>query len=297
MKQVLDTAQLAAISKLFSSSVLQEMTIKGRYDGFSSLVQETSFLDSVDSDFLVADFYEYMFRMLIRTENRQEYVYKSAVVQKVLLGKHSLNTASMLSEFRVEKSKADIAVLNGTSTVYEIKSERDKLSRLKVQIDSYRKFFANVNVIVGENHIDAVKEIVPVDVGIMTLTNNYTISVDREAVNIPSRTCPSTIFDSIRREESIKILQEIDVSVPELPNSRIYAELKKIFSIQDPEVIHHYMVKVLRETRSLNSLKSTIKKIPNSLRAAVLGMSLKKEDVSNLELVVNTPLVEALKWN
>ncbi|MEI9986083.1 MAG: sce7726 family protein [Aliidongia sp.] len=53
-----------------------------------------------------------------------------SVTQKILMGKHSLRTASMLNEFRAGSCKADLVILNGTATVYEIKSERDSLTRL-----------------------------------------------------------------------------------------------------------------------------------------------------------------------
>lgn len=297
MKNNLDSMQLAAISKLFSANVLQEMTLKGRFDGFASLVKDTSLANSIDNEILVADFYEIMFNKLKKIKNRQEYVYKSAIVQKVLLGKHSLKTSSLLSEFRVENCKADIAVLNGTSTVYEVKSERDKLTRLDRQIAAYSKFFASVNVIVGENHLDAVKLTVPRGVGIMTLSKNFTICIEREADNNPGRTCPSTIFDSIRKDESIKILNAIGVSIPDVPNSRLYMEMRRLFSLQDPESIHYHMVRVLRETRDLSFLYSEIKKVPKSLHAAVLSMPLKINQVANLGQATNTSLTEALKWN
>jgi hypothetical protein len=63
--------------------------------------------------------------VLKRSGLRDKYVYKAALTQRVLMGKHSLRTACMLSEFRVGDRKADITILNGTTTVYEIKSDRD----------------------------------------------------------------------------------------------------------------------------------------------------------------------------
>lgn len=47
----------------------------------------------------------------------------NVIANKILLGKHSLNTSHMLSEFRVGYNKADVVIINGTSSVYEIKSE------------------------------------------------------------------------------------------------------------------------------------------------------------------------------
>lgn len=46
----------------------------------------------------------------------------------------------MIPEFNVGASKADLAVFNGTSTVYEIKSEIDSTERLKSQMGDYENF-------------------------------------------------------------------------------------------------------------------------------------------------------------
>ena len=104
------------------------------------------------------------FATLRQSGLRNEYVYKAALTHRVLMDKHSLRTACMLSEFRVGECKADIAILNGTTTVFEIKSERDLLMRFERQIDAYRRVFASVYVIAGENHVEAVLRAAPLDV-------------------------------------------------------------------------------------------------------------------------------------
>jgi len=86
----------------------------------------------------------------------------------------------MLTEFRVGECKADLAILNGTSTVYEVKSERDSLSRLERQVAAYAKVFASVYVIAAETHVSAVIASVPKDVGVLCLNGRYQISPVRE---------------------------------------------------------------------------------------------------------------------
>jgi hypothetical protein len=96
------------------------------------------------------------FSLLRREGYRHEYIYKADLTHKILLGKHSLHTASMINEFRVGDCKVDVAILNGTATVYEVKSERDSLARLERQIAAYATVFAKVYVIASESHIRAV---------------------------------------------------------------------------------------------------------------------------------------------
>ena len=107
--------------------------------------------------------------MLRKAGQRDEYVYRAALTHNILLGRHSLNTASLLTEFRAGSCKADLAILNGTATVYEVKSERDSLTRLENQLLNYRKVFAKVYVIVAEQFLQQVIDKTTADIGIMSL--------------------------------------------------------------------------------------------------------------------------------
>lgn len=85
---------------------------------------KSSLLDACTQNSRVADAFEAALSILRTGHHRDEYVYKAALTQKVLLGTHSLKTACMINEFRVADCKADLVILNGTAAVYEIKSER-----------------------------------------------------------------------------------------------------------------------------------------------------------------------------
>lgn len=84
-------------------------------------------LDNAGSGATVGDVFDQAFEILKVAGQRDEYIYRAAISQKILMGTHSLRTASMLNEFRAGSSKADLVILNGTATVYEIKSERIRL--------------------------------------------------------------------------------------------------------------------------------------------------------------------------
>jgi hypothetical protein len=194
----LSSDQIAAVSRLFSSAVVRELARKGRSPVFARLAAQSRLPDLVTGSAYVYDIFECAFALLKTEGLRDEYIYKAALTQKVLLGKHSLQTASMLNEFRVGDCKADLAILNGTSTVYEIKSERDSLTRLEKQVASYSKVFSRVYVIAGEQHIESVLRLIPADVGVLRLNQRYQISEVRVAEDRPDRTSAAAIFDAIR---------------------------------------------------------------------------------------------------
>ncbi len=292
----LNSSQLAAAAKLFSSAVMQDFAKKGRSALFSRLVIESGLGGLVSNSAPIGGLFDSIFKLLRRESYRHEYAYKAAITHKQLLGVHSLRTASMLTEFRVGTCKADIAIINGTSTVYEIKSERDKLDRLETQIAAYRRVFARVNVITGEKHLDSVIYSMPSDVGILLLNRKFKITTIREAVNAPARIDPVSIFESITRSESIEILKLLDIEIPNLPNTQIHGALRNLFENLCPTATHACMVKVLKETRSLLPLAGLINEIPRSLQAAVISTPIRKQDHYRLIEAIRTPKEDALLW-
>lgn len=286
----------AAVSRLFASSIFRELAVKGRSAAFARLAQESRLFEPPALNGRVSDAFETAFAALRVIGNRDEYIYKAALTHNILLGTHSLKTASMLTEFRVGECKADVAILNGTSTVYEIKSERDSLTRLKTQLEAYRKVFARVYVIAGENHVDAVLQSTDASVGVLGLSARQNISTLREADTDTHRICPQTIFDSLRTNEAKMILKGLDLSIPNAPNTLIRSELRAMFGCLRPEEAHHGMVRVLKQTRNLLPLSQLVKDLPPSLTPAALTVSLRKSDHQRLLIALNTRLEDAMGW-
>jgi len=292
----LATDQLAATSRLFSSCVVREMARKGRSPLFARLAAQSQLLGSISRSERVYELFDAAFALLKQVGFRHEYIYKAALTHKILLGKHSLQTASMINEFRVGDCKADVAILNGTATVYEVKSERDSLARLDRQIAAYSTVFAKVYVIASESHIDAVLETVPDAVGVLCLNGRHQISTLRDAVDQPERTSPEAIFDSIRTGEALMILSSLGISVPQVPNTELHRVLRRAFVKLAPIQAHEGMVRVLKQTRNLLPLSALVDRLPLSLQTAALSIPLRKADHERLVAAVNTRLKDAVGW-
>jgi len=292
----LATDQIAATSKLFSSGVIRELARKGCSPLFARLVNQSPLLRTCTLSEHVRELFDAAFLLLKQEGYRHEYIYKAALTHKILLGKHSLQTASMINEFRVGGCKADVAILNGTATVYEVKSERDSLVRLKRQIAAYSTVFAKVYVIAAENHIREITNTVPDFVGILCLNERHQITTLRDAANQPERTSPDAIFNSIRLEEARLILSSFGMCVPDVPNTELYSVLRNEFVKLDPAQAHEGMVRVLKQTRNLLPLSALVNQLPASLQSAALSIPLRKADHQRLVDAVNTPLKEAMGW-
>lgn len=291
-----NTTQLSALSRLFSSGVFREMARKGRSPLFARLFEQTGLPNQRFIHGTVGDVFEAAFTVLRKSGLRNEYVYRAALTHNILLGRHSLNTASILTEFRVGSCKADLAILNGTSTVYEIKSDRDSLARLANQIVNYRKVFAKIYVIAGEGHIQEIVNSTPSDIGVMSLVRWDRIHTVREATDRSELVCPVTIFDSLRVAEARAILQNLNIPVPKVPNTMMYSAMRKCFEHLEPTEVHDRMVQTLKQTRSLAPLSTLVDQLPTSLQPAALSIQVRRTDHERLLKAVRTPLDEAMTW-
>ena len=294
---IYSAAQLSALTRLFSATVFREMAKRGRSGLFRRLIEQTDLIARADPRVTVGDTFDSAFDILKVAGHRDEYIYRAAISHKVLMGTHSLRTASMLNEFRAGSCKADLVILNGTATVYEIKSERDSLARLANQVENYKRVFAKVNVIASEGHVEGVVATVPDDVGVMCLSKRYRITTLREAIECPARICPVTVFESLRTAEAAAILRAMGVTVPQVPNTQRHAAMRDLFAVLDPAVLHVEMVRTLKRTRDLAPLGDLVDRLPESLQAAALSVSLRRADHPRLIDAIATPLHVAMAWS
>ena len=291
-----DEINATALARFFSSSVLKELAARGCSPSLARLIGESDLHTDPHSTEHIGTVFDLAFDHLKRRVHRHEYVYKAALMQKVLLGIHSLKTASMITEFRVGPCKADVVLLNETGTVYEIKSERDNLSRLSRQVDEYSRVFASVNVIAGDNHLREVESSVPDHVGIMELSNRYRVRTLKRATVDPARTNPAAIFDAINQREASRILKSVGMNLPDVPNTQRYAALRELFAQLDPETAHRGMVESLKFTRNLRPLSGVLKSVPKSLYARIIAAPMNRREQQRVVDALRTPICEALAW-
>lgn len=290
--------QIAVLSKMFSTSIVSEMSKKGHSRLFGRLLIDSNLLNYTDSsNTTVGDAFDIAFSLLKQSGLRTEYIYRSALIQNILLGRHSLRTASALTEFRIGSCKADLIILNGSATVYEIKSDRDSLLRLNNQITNYLKVFSKVYIIAGVAHIDSILEMTSENIGIMSLSRWNRITTIREVKEDTTHLSAEVMFDSLRLSEATHILDMMNINYPNLPNTLIRTELRRIYSYLDPKDVQEKMIGTLKKTRNLAPMGSLLSSMPLALQTMALMVQLRNKDHSRLIETLNKPIDEALNWN
>ena len=289
-------SEISAISRVFSSAVVRELASLGRSPLLARLARQSGLIGRLERRARVRDFFEVAFDILRRRDNRHEYIYKSVLAQRILLGTHSLRTASMLTEFRAGNCKADVVILNGTSVVYEIKSERDNLDRLRCQLAAYLTVFDRINVITGRNHLAALRASVPEQVGILALSSDLRVSTIRPATSNMKHIQPKVLFESLRSNEARKILERCGHVVEPSPNTRARSLLKEEFDRLAPEQVHQAFVEVLKITRRSPSLEEAVHSVPVSLQAMAVTIPLDARGRARFTGAMDLPFEDALAW-
>ncbi|MDQ3802761.1 MAG: sce7726 family protein [Acidobacteriota bacterium] len=262
---MLDTRYYGHLARLFSASVVDEIASRGRSTHVDYVLARSGYAGLLPKGVTLGRLFDGLYDFL-RRNYRCEYVYKNALANKILLGRHSLNTSALLTEFRVGRSKADVVIVNGTSSAYEIKSELDSLGRLNRQLDSYRRVFDKVFVVTHRSQLGKVERGVGRDAGILLLTDRYTLKTVREARPNAGDVSPLSIFNCLRRDEYCQIVGREFGYVPGVHNSRSYAECKRLFASLEPAVAHRRMVGALRRRCGGGEAARLVTLVPHSLR-------------------------------
>lgn len=114
------------------------------------------------------------------------------------------------------EARVDMAVINGSLSGYEIKSDRDKLVRLPQQLAVYDLCFDTMTVVVGSKHIASCYKVVPRYWGIweaIRCAQGVRIESRRES-EVNERVAPERVVQLLWRQEVIESLLALGHALP-----------------------------------------------------------------------------------
>lgn len=212
----------ANVGHVFSTPAIREV-MRGRFHGQAArslehltsrsalpIASDATFGDGVDA-----------FHQWMTTNYRNEHVYKNAIANKILLRRHNIKTATMLSEFRVGGSVADCVVVNGAATAYEIKTELDTPTRLWKQLDEYMTVFDRTVVVTDESLVDRYANLLSGrPTGLLALSRRGSLSVVVSPVEDASNLSVESMFKSLRKPEYTQAVTQLSGVTPDVPNTQ-----------------------------------------------------------------------------
>lgn len=227
---------------------------------------------------VIDECYDYLIR-----EYQNEYFYKNTILNKLLLGVHSINTTSALSEFAVSKSKADFILINGKAIVYEIKTGLDNFDRLETQLNDYYKAFKYVYVVTDEENYYPLYRFIKHKnpcVGIYVLTKRNTLSHRKEAVEKNGLLDYETIFKTLRKREFEEIILNYYSDLPNIPAAYYYRECLNLLRKIPIDSLYSEYLKVLKKRNKSNA--EAIVDIPYSIRSLIYFSNFNRQEIIRL---------------
>lgn len=272
------------LSRIFSTSCVENLAC-GNVEHVLDVSR--AYRDFLPQEFTPADVYEICYKDLSKNY-RFEYFFKNVVANKIVLGRHRLSTATLVSEFRVENNKADCVVFNGNSTCYEIKTDLDNFSRLNDQLSAYEKIFDKTYVVIAEGHRDYALKNIHDGVGLIVLTARDTLSEVRTARLVGSEIDPKVLIRSLRQPEYLSMACKIAIVPSGLSNTDIFSWCESVFLDADAKLLRSVFCTTLKETRRLSREFSLA--VPRTLLMASLSVKLSRAKKDNLMRVLNSPI-------
>lgn len=225
---------------------------------------------------------ETMYSYLLN-EYRCEYIYKNFITQKILLGRHSLNTSTLINEFRVGSSVADVVLINGKSTVYEIKTELDNPDRLQDQLADYQKAFPEIYLVVHHSGVDTYMEkLTGSHVGLIVLNRRNQLSVRKNAALNTQYLDITTMFKSLRKQEYSNIIKKAYGYVPDVPNMFYFKECLKLAKKLDAFEFNKLMGEELKKRKPKEKEIVSSNSIPDYLRNICLAIDPNQKEYERL---------------
>ncbi|WP_333558152.1 sce7726 family protein [Streptococcus anginosus] len=215
---------------------------------------------------------------------RNEYFYKNTLLNKRLLGMHSINTTTALTEIPVGRAKPDFILINGKAVVYEIKTELDNFDRLENQINEYYKAFNHVAIVTYEKSLEIAKrKIAEINkpIGLYILQRNTKIKTVIEPKEYSSDLNRDVIFKILRKGEYENIVERYFYSLPQVSQFEYYEVCKKLIGTIPLEQFYSDFLIELKKRNPIN--KELFAEVPYELKFLVYFMNFNSKDYKALE--------------
>ena len=278
--------RLRDLSSAFSRSAFVDVLNYSDYSHFNWLASRYDTIKCATYFELLKKSYS-----LISKYYRCEYVYKNELI-KLLLNKYGTRNSVYFNEFRVGNSIADIAMFNGESKAFEIKTEYDTPRRLDKQMENYKRFFDKCYIVIPENKLDSYYGTVESTTGIITMNqdNGHILLKEVKEAYQNSQFDSEALMSCLRINEYKNIVMSLGVSLDGVAGYDIYKFCCNVISHVNSDKVRELF---LREVKKRKNNTSLLRKYPMSLRQMMLSLNLPEDKAKKLLNQLNTNINQA----
>ncbi len=275
------TNQLRDLSSLFSRSEVsrwmkndfESINVKLKRYCLIEKHQGNSYLDILKNTYKV-----------LEKHYPNEYIIKNEFLNQWLKKELGNNNSVIFNELRIGKAIADLAMFNGISKVFEIKSIFDKEFRLSNQIQEYKKLFNEVYIIIPK--VQLTKYLVYNKcVGIITYDSDFKRFdlVQKSPKN--DKIDANAIMEVLHTKEYLKITRSYYKELPEMSTFVQFEICKGLIANIPSKILNKLFLEVIKE-RKVNNL--FFNKVNSEFNQICLSLNLKKTERDSLIMKLKT---------
>lgn len=282
------SANNLVLNRLFTRQVINDLLENTSSNIYVSTIhQYLKDYNDCNNYEILSRIYEYMSK-----NYRNEYFYQNTLLNKLLLGKHSIKTTTALTQIPIERSKADFVLINGKAVVYEIKTELDTFDRLSTQLNDYYKAFDHVCVVTCEENFKKLSEILAdTKVGICILSKANTLQFKKEAEADNENIEYRSLFKILRKYEFEQIIKAYYKELPKATPAFYYDECFKMFeNIPLNKAYKLFLMELKKRNNSVSSEK--LQDVPYALKSIMYFSSSSFAQYDKLKSFLNTKFKE-----
>lgn len=265
------------LNSVFTRTMLKKCLLFERNDVLNYFADKYELQSKTNNEI-----FEYLYKVM-KNNYRNEYYYKNTLLNKLLLGVHSVRTTTALAELPIANSKADFILINGKAVVYEIKTELDNIERLENQIYDYYKAFNHVAVVTCENNLESIINLIRrinKPVGLYCLRKNGAIGLILKPLPYNDMLNINVVFNILRKNEYEGILKKYYEYLPKVSSFTYYSECKKMFLKLPLDSIYSDFLQILKKRIKVD--ESNLKTIPYEIKYLAYFSELKENDYFSL---------------
>lgn len=277
---------LRSFSLVFSRSVFKDIIDYHDFTRLDAIVEQYDI--GSRSSVTYADVIRKIYRT-IRKKYCCEYVYKNEFITKILINQYGTSKTVAFNEFKIPPSIVDIALFNGESKAFEIKTEYDSPKRLSSQLENYTMFFDKCYLIVSEDLLDKYIHLIDEKIGVLLLSHTKTsveLILFREAhrnqfIDI------ALLMRVLHTQEYKNIIETYYGTVPNVSCFKMFDRCFKMMKQIPLEVLRPLILKEIKHRKNNTSL---LRSSPIELRQIALSLNLKREEIDILKESLNKPI-------
>lgn len=285
LPSLVDPSYNFAISQVFSPALLKGINNINHHNNIRELLIDSGvYPKRTKWNFLKGLEIAYSY---LKENYRCEYVYKNEIANQLLLNFHSNNSATLLRELKSDNSIADIVIINGRTSAYEIKTELDNLERLPHQIQSYSSLYDLVYIVSYSGLVNKLKDALEGTAGIIAMDSNGILKKIKPSPNYTHIFSPEKAGLTLRQSELVKAYKEIEGKIPSMGTAQIHLYCYDWFTQLDPLKARKIFMAALKSRKPLPYQFQLIKDCIPPLKMLFLGKSLTKKDCDSIKNRLN----------